>query len=167
MDVAFLGFYHDREIAYVNVIRLLLDAVLDHGNGQLDGGHVGKIPEAGLHGRKRFGSTVGLLDPGGAYVNGGLGMGVDLSVLVPLPAYPDRDDIAISSVLIQQYYSPLTLVLRNPDVVHNLLHPAVRVVYGRQEIVVGRDMMVHYAPVLKKGLNKFSHRFTYPLITTL
>jgi len=62
--VAALGPEHDGKVADVHLLRLLLYAVLDDRELQLDGRQVVQVPQPGLHGSELVGGAVGLPDNG-------------------------------------------------------------------------------------------------------
>jgi len=77
-----------------------------------------------------------------------------------LAADPDLDDLALGPVWVEPDDASIHLLGRDADVVDNLLHPAVRMVYGGQEVVVRRYVVVDDAPLSKIGFHKFPQGFT-------
>ena len=92
----------------------------------------------------RFLSPVGLHDLGLVDAYGGLGLQVDVPVLVPLPADVDLDVLAAGPLGVQPYDPALGVVGGDPDVVDDPLHPAVGVVGSREEVIEGRYVVAHY-----------------------
>ncbi len=128
---AALGAEHDGKVAEVDLLRLLLDAVLDDGEVQLYGGHVVQVPQPGLHGGEAVGGPVGLPYHGSADADGGAGLGIDQPrLLVPPAAHADLDDAAVGTIGVQADDPSLGVIRGDAQVVHDLLHPAVGIVQG-------------------------------------
>ena len=85
---------------------------------------------------------VGLHDLGLLYADGGLGLEVDVALLVPLPSDVDLDVPSAGPLRVQLDDPPLGVVGGDPDVVDDPLHPAVGVVGGGEEIVERGSVVV-------------------------
>ena len=86
--------------------------------------------------------SVGLHDLGLLDADCGLGLEVDVPVLVSLPADVDLDVPSAGPLRVQLDDAPLGVVRGDPDVVDDPLHPAVGVVGCREEVVEGRGVVV-------------------------
>ena len=146
VKVASFGFDHHRKVSDVDpaaVLDVLLHSVLVDLEADVHGGHVVEVPEPGLHRGDVVAVSVrlddlGLLDP-----DGGLGLGVDAPVLQPPPSDDDLDVPSVGALRVQLYDAAGRIVGGHPDVVHDPLHPAVRIVRSGEEVVKGGDMVVY------------------------
>src|SRR6266487_2996200 len=101
--------------------------------------------------------AIRLLDDGQAERDRRLRLEVDPSAVVALPANPDLDDVAFRPVFVE-LNDPASFVLRRgAEVVDDPLHPRVRVVDRRQEVVERRDVMVHDGAFSEERVNQVSH----------
>ena len=157
VEEAPLRLHHDREVPDVNPFRLPLDAVLDDGEVQVDRRGVVQVPQPRLHRVEGMRGPVRLLDDGQAQGDRRLGLQIDPAPVVPLPTDADLDHIAFRPILVE-FDDPAALVLRRgPQVVDDPLHPRVRIVDRREEVVEGCDVMVDDRSFSEKRVNEFPH----------
>ena len=146
VEVAAVGLDHHGEVPDVDPFLalgdVLLDAVLVDLEVDVHGGHVVEVPEPGLHGGQLVAVSVGLHDLGLVDAYGGLGLDVDVPVLVPLPADVDLDVPAVGALGVELDDTAVGVIGGDPDVVHDPLHPAVVALGCGEEIVEGRDVVV-------------------------
>ena len=142
---------------FAHLHSVLVDLEVD-----LDAGHVVEVPEPGLHGGELVLVSVGLGDLRRVDPDGGLALGEDVSVLVPLPSDVDLDVLAVGALGVELDDTSLGVIGGNPDVIDDPLHPAVevlgddlvgtclvRIVDGGEEVVEGLDVVVDDVFVLE------------------
>src|SRR3990170_736061 len=154
---ALLRLRHDREVPDVDALRLQFDAVLDDREVEVNRRGVVQIPEAGFHGRERVGGAVRLLDDGEAEGDRRLRLDVDPPALVPLSPDPDLDDVAFRAVLVELDDPPAFVLGRGPVVVHDPLHPRVRVVDRGKEVIERGGVVVHDRSLAKERVDELAH----------
>ena len=106
--------------------------------------------------------SVGLGDLRRVDPDGGLALGEDVSVLVPLPSDVDLDVLTVGALGVELDDTSLGVIGGNPDVIDDPLHPAVevlgddlvgtclvRIVDGGEEVVEGLDVVVDDVFVLE------------------
>ncbi len=157
VQIAAFGPDHHGEVAYANPLRLLLDPVLYDCEINVYGGHVVEVPEPCLHRRELVAVAVGLHDAGFADANGGFGLYVYVTVLVPLPADAYLDVPSVRTLGVEPYGSAVGVVGRDPYVIDDLLHAAVGIVIGGQEVVERRGVVIYYAALIEVELYEISH----------
>src|SRR2546428_9539292 len=126
---------HDREVADVHLFRLPLDAVLDDGEIEVDRGRVVQVPKARFHRVEGVRCPVRLLDDRQAQRDRWLRLEVNPSALVAFPADPDFDDVAFGPVFVELDDATAFVLGRRPEVVYDPLHPRIRIVDRRKEVV--------------------------------
>ena len=164
VQVASVGPDHHGDLSDVDPLvgQILLHSVLVDLEVDLDAGHVVEVPEPGLHGGELVLVSVGLGDLRRVDPDGGLALGEDVSVLVPLPSDVDLDVLTVGALGVELDDTSLGVIGGNPDVIDDPLHPAVevlgddlvgtclvRIVDGGEEVVEGLDVVVDDVFVLE------------------
>src|SRR5256714_8728787 len=89
--------------------------------------------------------------------DGRLRLQVDSASVVPLPPDPNLDRIALRAVRVELECPSSIVFGGGPQIAHYPLHPRVRVVDRRNEVVERRDMMVHDRAFPEERVNEFAH----------
>ena len=152
VEVAAFGLHHHGQVADVDptvVVKVLLDTVLVDLEADVYGGHVVEVPEPCLHGGELVLVSVGLHHGRGLDANGGFGLGDDVPFRIPLPSDADLDVLSVGALGVELDDSADRVVGGHPGVIDDLLHPAVGVVAGREEVVEGFHVVVDDVFVLE------------------
>src|SRR2546422_492429 len=148
---------HDREVADMHPLRLPLDTVLDDREVEVDRRGVVQVPQPRLHRIERVGGAVGLLDDGQAQRDRRFRLEVNPPAIVPLPADPDFDYVAFGPVLVELDDAAAFVFGRRPKVVHDPLHPRVRIVDRGKEVVERGNVMVDDGAFSEERIDEFAH----------
>src|SRR3989441_537519 len=148
---------HDREVADVHPLRLPLDAVLDDREVEVDRRGVVQVPQPCLHRIEGMGGAVGLLDDGQAQRDRRFRLEVNPAAIVPLPADADLDYVAFGPVLVELDDATAFVFGRRPKVVHDPMHPRVRIVDRGEKVVERGNVMVHDGAFSEERVDEFAH----------
>src|SRR2546426_431912 len=148
---------HDREVADVHAFRLPFDAVLDDREVEVDRGRVVQVPKARFHRVEGVRCPVRLLDDRQAQRDRWLRLEVNPSALVAFPADPDFDDVAFGPVFVELDDATAFVLGRRPEVVYDPLHPRIRIVDRRKEVVERGDVMVDDGAFSEERVDEFAH----------
>src|SRR5512138_1830338 len=101
-----------------------------------------------------MGCTIRLSDHRKTYVYGGPRLRINVvRLLISAAADPYLNNPSLCPVWIQSDDAPLQIICRHSKIVYDLLHAAVGVVQGREEVVEGSDVMVNNASFFKIEFN--------------
>src|SRR2546430_7935492 len=82
---------------------------------------------------------------------------VNPAAIVPLPADPDLDHVAFGPVLVELDDAAAFVFGRRPKVVHDPLHPRVRIVDRGKEVVERGDVVVDDGAFSEERIDEFAH----------
>src|SRR3989475_4489350 len=82
---------------------------------------------------------------------------VNPSALVAFPADPDFDDVAFGPVFVELDDATAFVLGRRPKVVYDPLHPRIRIVDRRKEVVERGDVMVDDGAFSEERVDEFAH----------
>src|SRR2546425_9056616 len=100
---------------------------------------------------------VRLLDDRQAQRDRWLRLEVNPSALVAFPADPDFDDVAFGPVFVELDDATAFVLGRRPEVVYDPLHPRIRIVDRRKEVVERGDVMVDDGAFSEERVDEFAH----------
>ncbi len=140
----------------MDVLGSPLDAVLNDRDLEVDRGLIGEVAEPGFHrGEGRFRAD-GFLHERGANEDGRFRGRVDDPARVA--AATDADvDRALGLLDVEPDDPALGRVLADAGLVDDPLHPRVRIVLRREEVVETGEMVVDDGALSEEGINDFAH----------